>query len=185
MTGLPSHKKVVGKRTPFFLRDSRLVPRAWDFLLSGSSCIFLQVGFWGRGLELPNRGRTSKQKWCTSVVEGVSWMLGSAVTNLNAWLRCLRHCKCFWPSLLPLRSCAYYVITCSNGVYMTKEDYQFYLDSDCSTAEHTVTRMSLHDLTVDYANNFANGETDSFLSMGTLDAFEAGAGGACDKQRAE
>ena len=50
----------------------------------------------------------------------------------------------------------------SNGVYMTKEDYDFFLDGDCSAGEHVTTRISLHDMIVEHANNFANGETDNF-----------------------
>eukprot|EP00904_Undaria_pinnatifida_P005743 jgi/Undpi1/2299/HiC_scaffold_13.g05683.m1 len=45
----------------------------------------------------------------------------------------------------------------SNGVYMTKEDYDFFLDGDCSAGEHVTTRISLHDMIVEHANNFANG----------------------------
>ena len=43
---------------------------------------------------------------------------------------------------------------------MTKEDYDFFLDGDCSAGEHVTTRISLHDMIVEHANNFANGETD-------------------------
>eukprot|EP00904_Undaria_pinnatifida_P010952 jgi/Undpi1/6988/HiC_scaffold_21.g09462.m1 len=56
----------------------------------------------------------------------------------------------------------------SNGVYMTKEDYDFYLDSDCSTGEHVTTRISLHDSIVEHANNFAN---DIFRSRPVIKLF--------------
>lgn len=45
----------------------------------------------------------------------------------------------------------------SDGVMMTKEDYDFYIDNDCSTGEHFFTYLSLHDMVVEYANYFANG----------------------------
>ena len=45
---------------------------------------------------------------------------------------------------------------------MTQEDYDFYLDADCSVGEHVTTRISFHDLVVEFANNFANGETKGF-----------------------
>lgn len=41
---------------------------------------------------------------------------------------------------------------------MTTEDYDFYIDNDCSTGEHVITRVSYHDMVVEYANYFANGE---------------------------
>lgn len=47
---------------------------------------------------------------------------------------------------------------------MSKEDYEFYLDNDCSTGEHVLTRVSLHDTIVDYANIFAGGKTGNFCS---------------------
>lgn len=50
----------------------------------------------------------------------------------------------------------------SDGVHMTQEDYDFYLDADCSVGEHVTTRISFHDLVVEFANNFANGETKGF-----------------------
>lgn len=48
---------------------------------------------------------------------------------------------------------------------MTKEDYEFYLDNDCSTGEHVLTRVSLHDTIVDYANIFAAGKTAGFFVL--------------------
>lgn len=52
----------------------------------------------------------------------------------------------------------------SDGVYMTKEDYDFYMDSDCSTGEHLTTRVNLHDTIVEYANYFASGRSISLLA---------------------
>lgn len=45
---------------------------------------------------------------------------------------------------------------------MTKEDYKFYTDSDCSTGEHVITRANLHDTIVEYANYFASGTISPF-----------------------
>lgn len=53
----------------------------------------------------------------------------------------------------------------SDGVHMTKEDHDFYLDSDCSVGEHLITRVNLHDTVVENANYFASGEAESFLSL--------------------
>lgn len=41
---------------------------------------------------------------------------------------------------------------------MTKEDYDFFIDNDCSVGEHVFTRVSYHDMVVDIANHLANGE---------------------------
>lgn len=49
---------------------------------------------------------------------------------------------------------------------MTKEDYDFFLDGDCSAGEHVSTRISFHDTVVEHANNFANGETDGVSFFG-------------------
>lgn len=43
---------------------------------------------------------------------------------------------------------------------MTKEDYDFFLDADCSVGEHVTTRISFHEMVVEYANYFANGEAE-------------------------
>eukprot|EP00752_Nemacystus_decipiens_P011719 g10400.t1 len=45
----------------------------------------------------------------------------------------------------------------SGGVKMTQEDYDFYLDNDCSTAEHALTRVGFHDILVEYTNYIATG----------------------------
>ena len=47
---------------------------------------------------------------------------------------------------------------------MSKEDYDFYLDADCSVGEHSATRSSFHDTVVEFANNYANGETKIYRS---------------------
>ena len=47
----------------------------------------------------------------------------------------------------------------SDGVKMTKEDYDFFIDADCSTLDHVATMLALHDMVVEWANYYANGET--------------------------
>lgn len=47
----------------------------------------------------------------------------------------------------------------SDGVRMTEEDYDFFIDSDCSIGSHSTFIMSLFYTVVVNANNFANGET--------------------------
>lgn len=46
----------------------------------------------------------------------------------------------------------------SDGVKMTKEDYDFYIDSDCSVADDDLTMLALHDMVVEWANYYANGK---------------------------
>ena len=46
----------------------------------------------------------------------------------------------------------------SDGERMTKEDYDFYIDSDCAVMEHDLTMAALHDMVVEWANYYANGE---------------------------
>ncbi|CAM9322615.1 unnamed protein product [Scytosiphon promiscuus] len=51
----------------------------------------------------------------------------------------------------------------SGGVKMTQEDFDFYIDNDCSTAEHGLTRAGFHDILVEHTNYIAAG---FFLGLG-------------------
>lgn len=53
---------------------------------------------------------------------------------------------------------------------MTREDYDFFMDNDCSVGEHFLTRLSYHDTVVEYANHFANGELE-YLDVHESSAF--------------
>lgn len=49
----------------------------------------------------------------------------------------------------------------SGGVKMTQEDFEFYVDNDCSTGEHALSRVGFHDILVEYTNYIAAGENDA------------------------
>ncbi|CAM9336613.1 unnamed protein product [Ascophyllum nodosum] len=55
----------------------------------------------------------------------------------------------------------------SDGVKMTKEDYDFFIDADCSTLDHVATMLALHDMVVEWANYYANG-----LALGIGGSYE-------------
>lgn len=46
----------------------------------------------------------------------------------------------------------------SGGVKMTQEDFEFYVDTDCSTGEHALSRVGFHDILVEDTNYIAAGE---------------------------
>ncbi|CAN0185945.1 unnamed protein product [Scytosiphon promiscuus] len=55
----------------------------------------------------------------------------------------------------------------SGGVKMTQEDFDFYVDNDCSTGEHALARVGFHDILVEYTNYIAAG-----LFLGLGDTFQ-------------
>lgn len=46
---------------------------------------------------------------------------------------------------------------------MTQEDWDFYVDNDCSTGEHGMARVGFHDILVEFANYMAAGENSQAL----------------------